>query len=114
MLLTAGNQKQKVSSLLEASQVYCGWRDGGVDRKNLTIETLMSLRGASEMPEGRVTDDDGKFLAKISYNGRIWAKDEWTPGDQAMIVPGNEESEAAYRQLQEENKKIRSKRAAHS
>ena len=113
MLLTAGKQKQEVGSLLEASQVYCTWRDDGVDVGHLTIEKMISMRGASEMPEGKVTGDNGEFIARISYNGRIWSNPEYVRGEQAMIVPGNEESEARWHELEEENKKIRRKRTAH-
>lgn len=29
--------------------------------------------GASDVPEGEVRTDDGKLVAVISYNGRVWA-----------------------------------------
>lgn len=54
----------EVASLAEASRVYVELRD----RSGL---------GASSMPEGRILDPDtGALVASLSYNGRVWDRDD--------------------------------------
>ncbi len=49
-----------VASVNEASEVWSRFRDG-------------SGMGVSEIGNGgNVLDDNGKRVAKVSYNGRIW------------------------------------------
>ena len=61
----------EVESLQEASAVCCAFRDA-------------NGHGASDMCRGfgRVTDMSGKLIARVSYNGRIWALDG------SEILPG--------------------------
>jgi hypothetical protein len=35
--------------------------------------------GASEMPSVKIVNEKGKKVAEISYNGRVWPKDGYTP-----------------------------------
>lgn len=60
----------KVADLTEASERYSEARDA-------------SGEGASTFREGRVFDGN-KVVARISYNGRIWADKEWSPGDRPI------------------------------
>lgn len=61
-----------VSSLQEASTVYSKERDE-------------SCEGASTFAEGTVVDDVGVKIARISYNGRVWAPGPWTSGAEPLI-----------------------------
>lgn len=36
-------------------------------------------RGASEFPEGRIFEHH-KFIARVSYNGRVWPMGKWVAG----------------------------------
>lgn len=60
------------ATLAEASSIYCTLRDE-------------SGEGASTFRETEVVDQDGKFVARISYNGRVWANREWTSGEQPIL-----------------------------
>jgi hypothetical protein len=40
--------------------------------------------GASFFGEGEVFDQFGQLVARISYNGRIWAPTPWRPGDEPV------------------------------
>lgn len=56
-----------VSSLKEASEVYCAARD-------------KSGLGATRWFEGVVVNDQGTKIARISYNGRVWPYRPWREG----------------------------------
>lgn len=60
MKLKIGSKRYAVESLKEASAFYSKTRDD-------------SGEGASTFPTGIVFDNAGKFLARVSYNGRLWA-----------------------------------------
>ena len=54
------SQRIVVSSVQNASDLWCAMRDE-------------SCMGVSEIGNGaNVLDDNGKRIARISYNGRIW------------------------------------------
>jgi hypothetical protein len=42
--------------------------------------------GGGNWSGGDILDDNGKFLAHISYNGRIWEERNWTPTTKEIIV----------------------------
>ena len=84
MQLKVGNKVAKVATLDEAVAKYEEWRG---DKR------------ASRMKDGQVTDDDGKFIARISYNGRLWPTEKYTLGEKAIITPGNLEREQRYGNL---------------
>lgn len=45
--------------------------------------------GASRFPEGVVLDERGVHVARISYNGRAWANEKWTPEEVPLAeAPG--------------------------
>lgn len=63
MILTAGTKRKHVLSFRDASHVYSAWR--GQRRK---------------FPEGMILDGV-EVVARVSYNGRVWAPGEWKAGD---------------------------------
>lgn len=44
-----------------------------------------SGEGASTFPPGRVFDESGRPIARISYNGRVWPPARWQPGMAPLI-----------------------------
>ena len=61
MILKIGRRStHEVADAVEASRVFSAERDA-------------SGEGASTFPDGKVTDK-GRFVARISYNGRIWSE----------------------------------------
>ena len=67
MILNIGRNEYEVESLSQAQKVYEDLRDA-------------SEMGASGWPNGFVSVD-GKRIARISYNGRLWSPDCKTPLD---------------------------------
>ena len=57
-----GRKAVTVTSLRQASDVWCAYRDA------------LDL-GSSDSPLVTVADASGKTVARISYNGRVWAPD---------------------------------------
>jgi hypothetical protein len=64
---------QDVVDFAAASAAYAQARD-------------LSGEGYSTFPEG-VIDRRGEFVAKVSYNGRVWAEREFTPGQRPLYCP---------------------------
>ena len=69
------------ASLAEASRVYRG-----------LCEQRMSTtgKGATGMPEGLVYDASGTtptLVARVSWNGKLWALKPWEPGDEPLFSP---------------------------
>ena len=62
MTLNIGRNKYDVESLSQAQRVYEDLRDA-------------SEMGASGFPSGTI-QQNGKKIARISYNGRIWGLDD--------------------------------------
>jgi hypothetical protein len=67
MILKVRRKKIPVTSLEGASAVYSALRDA-------------SGEGASTFRDGVVLDHDGTEIARVSYNGRVWAPGQWIPG----------------------------------
>lgn len=61
------------ADIAEASRLYSEARDG-------------SGEGASTFPEGEILED-GKAIARISYNGKVWAPRPWQSGDEPLFDP---------------------------
>jgi len=62
----AGWPPEAVSGYAEASRIYEERRDE-------------SGEGASTFDDGAVRNDQGAILARISYNGRVWAPGPYDP-----------------------------------
>lgn len=60
-IVLVGRAKHSVCTLAEASAVY---------RRHVEENDL----GASQVNEGVILDVTGKKIARISYNGRVWAQ----------------------------------------
>lgn len=71
MTLTIGIRRLPVATLEEASRVFCERRD-------------RSGFGASDFPDGRLYDAEGREIGRVSYNGRIWPPGAWTPQMQPL------------------------------
>jgi len=61
-----------VASLEDASRVYAELRD----RDNTP---------SSKAQDGIVKDLDGRVVAIVSYNGRVWGPDGWRPGATPLV-----------------------------
>lgn len=69
------------ATLAEASALYRRACDAHAERTG---------RGASTMPEGVVYDVTGaspRVVARVSWNGRVWAEQPWAPGDLPLFDP---------------------------
>lgn len=72
------------ATLAEASAHYRRACDAHAERTG---------RGASTMPEGVVYDVTGetpRVVARVSWNGRVWADKPGAPGDQPLFDPSAE------------------------
>jgi|GEM_PF-4260387 len=68
-LRVAGSKdKVPVSSLKDASEKYAAVRD---------TRMRIGAGGSSTTPEVQVIDGEGKVVGVVSYNGRIWAPDDY-------------------------------------
>lgn len=73
LTMKIGNRKAiEVSSIEDASLKYGRIRD-------------KSLLGVSRMSDGIITKPDGSFVARVSYNGRVWDTPEWTPNQKPLL-----------------------------
>jgi len=70
MKLTIGKQSFPVASLAEASARYQRFRGAKL---------------SSRIGEGVVFDDAGIEVARVSYNGRVWAPGPWTSGREPIM-----------------------------
>lgn len=66
-----------VASYAEASEKFEAMRD--------TVD-----EGASATPTVKITDDSGKVVAHIAYNGRVFPGERWEPGVKALYEPEGE------------------------
>ncbi len=64
LYVTFNNKKYSVASLEDASAKWCAFRNA-------------SMEGVSTIGNGVIVkDNDGNFVGRISYNGRIWLTQE--------------------------------------
>lgn len=73
--MAIGKRRYAVSSLAEASAMFCAARD-------------KAGTGASQTPTPMVFDAaTGKLVAHVSYNGRVWAGHprDWTPRTKPLL-----------------------------
>ncbi len=42
--------------------------------------------GSSNWSGGQILDDDNKVIAHVSYNGRVWEGEQWTPQTKEIKV----------------------------
>ena len=61
---------------------------GSLEEASLTVRTYLDARGlgASEFRGGEVWRH-GEVVARVSYNGRVWGPDGWTPGTAPLFDP---------------------------
>ncbi len=70
-----------VASLAEASALY---------RSTTDAHLRAGGHGASDFHEGRIYDTTGAapaVVARVSWNGRVWANKTWAPGDEPLYSP---------------------------
>ena len=70
LTLTIGRKAFPVADLADASSRYQRWRGSKL---------------SSRVPEGFVADASGTILARVSYNGRVWAPGPWQPGTEPIL-----------------------------
>jgi len=73
MFIEIGCKRYEVASFARASAMFCAARDA-------------SGLGASAVPGADIVDEHGTFVARISYNGRIWADRD---GDRLLCEAGS-------------------------
>jgi len=75
MKLILKKKTYQVSTIEEASKIFCDLRD-------------KSGQGASKWPNGEIFDDNGNQTHYISYNGRVWVGKGYTMqgGDKNISV----------------------------
>lgn len=64
----------KAATLAEACVIYCSLRD-------------KSGLGNSGMPKPEIFDASGARVGRFSYNGKIWASEDYTPGEEPIYSP---------------------------
>lgn len=72
-LTIRGRHSQPVEDFASASAAYAYCRE-------------ISGEGNSTFPCG-VIERDGRAVARVSYNGRVWANREWQVGDTPLFDP---------------------------
>lgn len=73
LFVERGGKRFEVASLQEASDKWNQFRD-------------VTGAGASKIGEGaKIVDQDGKEVARISYNGKVWGPGKWKPGDKPLV-----------------------------
>ena len=78
MIVTFGGKSYNVSSIKEAQEKWIRFRE-------------TSGAGVSEVGNGvRVTDQNGKFIARVSYNGRAWSTEDALNGKGSLIAEAPE------------------------
>ena len=70
LTLTIGRKAFPVVDLAEASARYQRFR---------------GTKSSNHVPEGFVRDAGGSGLARVSYNGRVWAPSPWQPGAEPIL-----------------------------
>src|SRR5688572_7788758 len=70
LTLTIGRRSFPVANLADASARYQRFRGSKL---------------SSRVPDGFVTDASGTRVARVSYNGRVWAPDPWQPGAEPIL-----------------------------
>lgn len=80
LTMQIGRRTYPVASLAEASRQFCEARDRAVAR---------GAGGSRRTPTPLLFDGDGKQVAHISYNGRVWAGHprDWQPGRTPLVDP---------------------------
>jgi hypothetical protein len=73
MFLQIGKRRYQVASFENASQMFCKARDA-------------SGYGASKIKSPLIVDENGVPIARVSYNGRVWAGAEYVP-DAVPLYP---------------------------
>lgn len=77
LFVVRGGQKFPVDSLVDASQRWQQFQ---------TEAMRQGGGGASQIGNGvPIVDQDGKEVARISFNGRVWPPGEWKPGTKPLL-----------------------------
>lgn len=86
--LRIGGNSVAVDSLKDASAKFDALKAAWADAQG---------PGASDMPDGEVVDANGKAVARISQNGRVWPPGKWQPGMKELIETGVDLEQAKRR-----------------
>jgi hypothetical protein len=68
------NHTVTVKDYAEASRVSREW-------------IIANELGGGNWNGGTITDDSGKEIAYVSYNGRVWPPGKWTPNTEPLYEP---------------------------
>jgi hypothetical protein len=68
IFIQVGRKRYQVETLKHASEMYCAARDALGE-------------GASRFPQGKIVTADGRFVARISFNGRVWSSEDYVVGE---------------------------------
>lgn len=84
IFLQIGTCRYQVASYEQASRMFCIARD-------------KSGEGASNTPTPQIVDEDGKVVAYISYNGRVWPGSEYVAGATPLCEAQAQSGQATWR-----------------
>ena len=65
-----------VENIAEAKSVFMKYRDS----------LCKASSDYKHFKSGTIEDEQGNFIAKISYNGRIWKDKKWTSSTEEIII----------------------------
>ena len=71
LFIEVGRRRYQVADFKQASEMFCAVRDHN--------ERAYGHGGASKTPDLMIVTAEGRTVARISYNGRVWPPQEWTP-----------------------------------
>jgi hypothetical protein len=74
-----GRKSFQVESWQQVSEAYRAMLD--------TLEEDGTTHGASDAPPCIILDNKGNVVARVSYNGKVWAGADWKDGDQPLFNP---------------------------
>ncbi len=72
------SNNQKFEDLYKTKGLVYFEVNGLIEAKNLTQKFIREFDlGGSNWVGGRVVDEENKFIAQISYNGRVWESENY-------------------------------------
>jgi hypothetical protein len=74
LFIQVGDRRYPVETLKQASDMYSVARDAYGE-------------GASKTPDAAIVTANGRAIARISYNGKVWPAEEWKPEQKPLYDP---------------------------
>ena len=74
LFIEIGRRRYQVADFRQASEMFCAARDRAGE-------------GASKTPWPNIVTADGRVVARVSYNGRVWPPEEWHRDQVSLYDP---------------------------